>query len=40
MHGISRLRIADGSVMPSIVAGDTIATVYAIAEWAAALISQ
>jgi choline dehydrogenase len=40
VHGISGLRIADGSVMPSIVAGNTNATVYAVAERAAALIGQ
>lgn len=38
VHGISGLRIADASVMPSIVSGNTNATVYAIAERAAALI--
>jgi choline dehydrogenase len=40
VHGISGLRIADGSVMPSIVAGNTNAAVYAIAERAAALLSR
>jgi len=39
VHGIDRLRIADASVMPSIVSGNTNATVYAIAERAAALIA-
>jgi len=32
--------VADASVMPSIVTGYTIATVYAIAERAAELISE
>ena len=40
VHGISGLRIADGSIMPSIVAGNTNATVYAIAERAATLIGR
>ena len=40
VHGISGLRIADGSIMPSIVSGNTNATVYAIAERAAALASR
>jgi choline dehydrogenase len=39
VRGISRLRVADAGVMPSIVSGNTNATVYAIAERAAALIS-
>ena len=39
VHGISGLRIADASIMPSIVAGNTNATVYAIAE-RAALVSR
>jgi choline dehydrogenase len=38
VHGISGLRVADGSVMPSIPSGNTAATVYAIAERAAELI--
>jgi choline dehydrogenase len=38
VHGIDGLRIADGSVMPSIVSGNTNATVYAIAEKAASLL--
>ena len=38
VHGIDGLRVADASVMPSIVSGNTMATVYAIAERAAALI--
>jgi choline dehydrogenase len=40
VHDINGLRIADGSVLPSIVSGKTNATVYAIAERAATLISQ
>jgi len=38
VHGISRLRVADASVMPSIPSANTNATVYAIAERAAELI--
>jgi choline dehydrogenase len=37
VHGISGLRIADASVMPSIVSGNIAAAVYAIAERAAVL---
>jgi choline dehydrogenase len=40
VHGITGLRIADGSIMPSIVVGNTNATVYAIAERAATLIGR
>jgi choline dehydrogenase len=40
VHGVNGLRIADSSIMPSIVAGNTNATVYAIAERAAALIAR
>jgi choline dehydrogenase len=40
VRGISGIRVADASVMPSIVTGYTIATVYAIAERAAELISE
>jgi choline dehydrogenase len=40
VHNISGLRIADGSVMPTIVAGNTNATVYAIAERAATLLGR
>jgi choline dehydrogenase len=39
VHGISGLRIADGSIMPSIVSGNTNA-VYAIAERAATLLGR
>jgi choline dehydrogenase-like flavoprotein len=38
VHGISGLRIADQSVMPSIPSANTAATVYAIAERAVELI--
>ncbi|MEU4096268.1 GMC family oxidoreductase N-terminal domain-containing protein [Streptomyces sp. NPDC026673] len=38
VHGIDGLRVADGSVMPSIPSGDTAATVYAVAERAAHLL--
>jgi choline dehydrogenase len=40
VHGISNLRIADASVMPSIVSGNTNAAVLAIAERAAALLTE
>ena len=39
VHGIKHLRVADASVMPSIVSGNTNAAVLAIAERAATLIS-
>ncbi|MCZ2829091.1 GMC family oxidoreductase N-terminal domain-containing protein [Modestobacter sp. VKM Ac-2986] len=39
VRGISRLRVADASVMPSPVSGNTNATVFAIAERAARLIT-
>jgi choline dehydrogenase len=38
VRGIAGLRVADASVMPSIVTANTVATVYAIAEHAADLI--
>lgn len=38
VRGIGRLRVADASVMPSTVSGNTMATVYGIAERAASLI--
>lgn len=38
VHGINGLRVADASVMPSIVSANTNATVYGIAERAASLI--
>jgi choline dehydrogenase-like flavoprotein len=38
VHGISGLRVADASVMPSIVSGNTMASVYGIAERAASLM--
>ena len=39
VHGVEGLRVADASVMPSIVSTNTCATVLAIAERAAALIT-
>ena len=39
VHGISGPRFADASVMPSIVSANTNATVLAIAERAAAIIT-
>ncbi|WAJ45775.1 GMC family oxidoreductase N-terminal domain-containing protein [Mycobacterium sp. Aquia_216] len=38
VHGVSGLRVADGSVMPSVPSANTAATVYAIAERASELI--
>jgi choline dehydrogenase len=38
VHGVSGLRVADASIMPSIPSANTAATVYAIAERAAELI--
>ena len=40
VHGISRLRVADASVMPSLVSGNTNAAVLAIAERAAHLLTS
>jgi choline dehydrogenase len=40
VHGIEGLRIADASVMPSIVSGNTNATVFGIAERAAELLTR
>ena len=40
VHGIDRLRVADASVMPSLVSGNTNAAVLAIAERAAHLITS
>jgi choline dehydrogenase len=39
VHGITNLRIADASVMPSITSGNTNAAVLGIAERAASLIT-
>lgn len=38
VHGISGLRVADASVMPTLPSNNTLATVYAIAERAAELV--
>jgi choline dehydrogenase len=40
VRGINGLRVADASVMPSIVRGNTMATVYGIAERAASLMQE
>jgi choline dehydrogenase len=39
VHGVEGLRVADASVMPSLPAGNTNATVLAIAERAAAILA-
>ena len=39
VHGISGLRVADASVMPSLVSANIYATVYAIAESAAHILT-
>jgi choline dehydrogenase-like flavoprotein len=39
LRGISRLRVADASVMPSVVSGNPQAATYAMAERAASLIA-
>jgi choline dehydrogenase len=38
VHGVDRLRVADASVFPSLVSGNTNATVLAVAERAADLV--
>src|SRR6202042_3432590 len=40
VRGVTGLRVADASVMPSIVSGNTMATVYGIAERASSLIQE
>jgi choline dehydrogenase len=40
VRGITGLRVADASVMPSIVSGNTMASVYGIAERAASLLQK
>ncbi|HEU5469165.1 MAG TPA: GMC oxidoreductase [Actinophytocola sp.] len=40
VHGLGGLRVADTSVIPTIVSGNTNATADAIAERAATLISR
>ena len=40
VHGLARLRVADASIMPNIVGGNTNATVLMIGEKAADLILQ
>ena len=40
VRGISRLRVADASIMPTPVSANTNATVFAIAERAAQLLAE
>ena len=40
VHGVDGLRVADASVMPSVVSANTNATVLAIAERAAAILQD
>jgi choline dehydrogenase len=40
VHGVQRLRIADGSVMPRITTGNTMAPCVIIGERAAAILTQ
>jgi choline dehydrogenase len=39
-RGIDGIRVADASLMPSIVSGNTMATVYGIAERAVSLMQE
>jgi len=40
VHGVARLRVADGSVMPTITSGNTAAPCVMIGEKAAAMIRE
>ena len=40
VRGLDGLRVADASVMPTIVSGNTMASVYGIAERAACLLRE